>query len=217
MEPGIHHVYARGNNREAIFRSDEDRREYLRRLASKIVELRWACLAYCLMTNHVHLVVETTEPNLERGIRQTHGPYAQAFNRRYARTGHLFENRFGSVRVEDDAHLWMELGYVGRNPTEAEMCPAPADWPWSSYGDVVNGTTPPWLDVTRLLELVGGTTGARDPLQAYVECVEPGQAVAVVRSRSTAARTASRASAGSRIAASPASFRISRTSQSAPL
>ena len=172
MEPGIHHVFARGNNREPIFRSDADRREYLRRVAQQIVDLRWSCLAYCLMGNHVHLLVETAEPDLAKGIRKAHGPYAQSFNRRYKRTGHLFENRFGSVRIEDDAQLWMVLGYIGRNPTEAELCSSPGDWAWSSYGDVIRSEPPKWLDTTRLLDLMAGVSGA-DGLQAYVECVEP--------------------------------------------
>jgi REP element-mobilizing transposase RayT len=171
LEPGVHHVFARGNNRGSIFGHDDDRRAYLRRLAQVVTARRWSCLAYCLMGNHVHLLIETKTPDLADGMRAIHGPYAQAYNRRYSRTGHLFENRFGSVRVEDDAQLWMVLGYIGRNPVAAGLCRRPGDWPWSSYGAVAAGTPAPWLDVPRLWELVGASGGV--PLLRYVECVEP--------------------------------------------
>jgi putative transposase len=171
LEPGIHHVYARGNNRERIFASDRDRRAYLARLAESVAKCHWSCLAYCLMDNHVHLLLETSVPNLAAGVRAVHGPYAQAYNRRNRRTGHLFEHRFGSVRVEDDAQFWMVLGYIGRNPVEAGLCARAGDWEWSSFGAVARRRAASWLDTNRLLELVGASGG--EPVRRYVECVEP--------------------------------------------
>jgi REP element-mobilizing transposase RayT len=90
-EAGIHHVYARGVERRVIFVDDEDRRRYLRMFRGVAEKFRWHCLGFCLMPNHVHLLIETTEPNLGRGMHSLHGLYAQTFNERFARVGHLFQ------------------------------------------------------------------------------------------------------------------------------
>ncbi len=172
QEPGIHHVFARGNNRQAVFADDRDRRAYLGRFVQVIASHRWHCLSYCLMGNHLHLLLETTEPNLGHGIRQIHGPYAQAFNRRHGRTGHLFENRFGSVRILDDAHLWMIVGYIARNPVEAGLCKRAEDWPWSSHAAIAEERNPAWLAAPRLLGYLGGAWGG-DALERYISCVDP--------------------------------------------
>src|SRR3712207_5396432 len=133
---GIHHVFSRANNRERFFVDDRDRLAYLRLVAQVGARLAWRWLAYCLMPTHVHLLIETTEPNLGIGMRRVHVAYVSAFNRRHQRRGHLIENRFGSVRVEDDAHLWMVVGYIARNPVEARLCRRPEEWPWSSHAAI---------------------------------------------------------------------------------
>src|SRR5687768_10363974 len=97
---GVYHVYARGNRREAIFRQDEDRSTYLAMFGTVALELRWRPLAYCLMTNHVHHLIELTHPNLGVGMRDAHAQYARWFNTRHGTGGgHLFEKRFGSSRA----------------------------------------------------------------------------------------------------------------------
>lgn len=168
-EAGVHHVYARGNERRTIYLDDNDRRSYLATLARVSRKLRWRCLAYCLMTNHVHLLVETREPNLGVGMQRLHGPYAQRFNRRHRRTGHLFEHRFGSVRATNDAQVWMVAAYIARNPVDARLCRSPADWPWSSHHAVLGQHTPDWLDGDRLLSYFSGLGG--DPRTRYAELV----------------------------------------------
>src|SRR3712207_2241831 len=102
---GTHHVYARGNEGRVIFRDDADRSAYLRLLGAVVVRRRWSCLAYCLMDNHVHLLVEIPEPDLAEGMRQLHGDYARGFNDRHARSGHLFQGRYGSKLVTSDEQL----------------------------------------------------------------------------------------------------------------
>src|SRR4051812_5041954 len=97
MAGGVYHVWARGNRREPIFVDDEDRREYLSRLGETSDDFGWRPLAYCLMSNHVHHLIELTEPNLADGIKVAHGRYAKYFNERHGTGGgHLFEKRFGS-------------------------------------------------------------------------------------------------------------------------
>jgi REP element-mobilizing transposase RayT len=169
-EAGVHHVYARGNGRQAIYVDDHDRQTYLAMLARVSRKLRWRCLSYCLMTNHIHLLVETRAPNLGAGIHRLHGPYAQRFNRRHGRTGHLFEHRFGAVRASTDAQVWMTAAYIARNPVDARLCRSAADWPWSSHRAVVAGCPPDWLDATRLFSYFDPAGG--DPRVRYAELVE---------------------------------------------
>ena len=166
-----------GNNRQPLFVDDDDRRAYLGLLAQVVASHAWHCLSYCLMGNHVHLLLETTEPNLANGFQRIHGPYAQRFNRRHRRTGHLFENRFGSVRVEDDAQLWMIVAYIARNPVEAGLCATLEGWEWSSHAQVLGDRTVRWLAVDRLLAYIGAVSGG-DPLARYTECVGLREALA---------------------------------------
>src|SRR3954452_1463754 len=97
FEGAIHHVYARGNNRQDVFHNDSDRRLYLALLACVVWDCEWHCLSYCLMTNHVHLVVETPKANLGVGMRDLQRDYTMAINDRYTRDGHLFRKPFRST------------------------------------------------------------------------------------------------------------------------
>jgi REP element-mobilizing transposase RayT len=171
--PGIWHVYARGNNREAIFRGLADLDTYSAMLARAVDAFRWRCLSYCLMPNHVHLLVETTVPNLGDGMRHLHGRYAARFNTRHGRSGHLFGGRFGGVWVTDDAHLWTVARYIAMNPVEARLCPRPEDWRWSSHGAVVRDRAPSFIDIDRLLELF--SAGGGDPRRRYADFVDEGR------------------------------------------
>ncbi len=85
------------------------------------------------MTNHVHLLVKTIEPTLGAGMQELHGRYAQKFNCRHERRGHLFQSRYGSTRIEDDAQMHAVTRYIARNPVEAGLCAKPGDWPWTDY------------------------------------------------------------------------------------
>lgn len=150
IEAGIHHVWARGVERRLIFGDDDDRRLYLRLLRGVVRKLRWRVLAYCLMPNHVHLCVETPVPNLGRGMHRIHGQYAQEFNRRYARVGHLFQSRFGSRIVHDELALARVVAYIAANPVAADLCHAPEEWDWSSHRAILDGGIDPLLDLARL-------------------------------------------------------------------
>jgi putative transposase len=164
-ESGVYHVFSRGNRKLPIYVDDVDRQRYMIRLARVISWMRWRCLSYCLMGNHVHLLVETRVPNLGLGMQRLHGTYAQYFNGRYDHVGHLFQGRFKAEPVTTDVQLWVTAAYIAQNPVEAGLCRAPADWPWSSHASIVNDTAPPWLDDARLLgyfEPLGG-----DPRQRF--------------------------------------------------
>lgn len=167
----MYHVYARGNDGCSIFRDDGDRALYLRLLAEVTEQMGWSLLAYCLMDNHVHLIIQTREGNLGRGMQRLHGRFGAAFNRRHRRSGHLFQGRYGSTVIEDDGHLAMALRYVALNPVNARMCRRPEEHVWSSCRATLEGTTPPWLDrplLLRCYEWLGG-----DPVERYAEMLAP--------------------------------------------
>ena len=158
-------MFARGNGKQAIYLDDDDRRTYLRMLGAVVTKHSWCCLAYCLMENHVHLLLETPRANLGVGMQWLHGLYAQTFNERHGRSGHLFQGRYGSVRVKTDAQLWMLARYLAVNPVKAELSGRPADWPWSSHGALVGSRLPRWLDHSRLLQYFAAAGG--DPAERY--------------------------------------------------
>jgi putative transposase len=165
VEDGIQHVYARGNDRRRVFFADVDRRIYLATLGRTVAWAGWHCLAYCLMDNHVHLLLETPRPNLGAGMQRLHGLYAQSLNARYGRSGHVFQGRFGSRRVKDDPQLWTTVRYIALNPAQAGL----GDSPWNSHAAVLGDTGPPWLEVPRLLSYFGADGG--DPLVRYRDFV----------------------------------------------
>jgi REP element-mobilizing transposase RayT len=134
---GIFHVTARGNRRQEIFVDDQDRVQFLALLAVVVARLGWRCHAYCLMTNHFHLLVETPVESLSLGMQRLNGAYAQAFNRRHGYDGHLFQGRFHSVAVESDWHLFELSRYIVLNPVRAGLCAHPGAWRWSSYRALV--------------------------------------------------------------------------------
>jgi REP element-mobilizing transposase RayT len=161
-EGGIYHVFARGVNRGRVFVDREDYSRYLGLLAAAVDRHGWNLLAYCLMPNHVHLVIETPQPNLSSGMQWLQGLYAQEFNERHSRVGHLFQGRFRDELADDPAYLETLVGYVALNPVAAVLCSRPEDWPWSSHFLVSAGAVPKWLAHSRLLKLLGDVPGCLD-------------------------------------------------------
>ncbi len=101
----LYHITARGNAGQDIFLDARDSRRFLNLLGEVATRCRWRCTAYCLMTNHYHLVVETPAPNLSHGMRQLNGRYTQAFNFRHRRDGHLFQGRYKAILVDRETYL----------------------------------------------------------------------------------------------------------------
>jgi putative transposase len=141
--PGaVYHVTGRGNARQDVFLCDEDRLGFLAILEQVNRRYNWICHAYCLMDNHYHLVIETPDGNLSRGMRQLGGVYTQAFNRRHERVGHLFQGRFKAILVQKQSHLLETVRYVVLNPVRAEIVSSIDDWPWSSFHATMGATGP---------------------------------------------------------------------------
>ncbi len=142
--PGaLYHVTSRGNARQKIFRDDTDRTYFLDLLGKTVSRYRWICHAYCLMDNHYHLVIETPEGNLSRGMKHLNGVYTQKYNWRYKKTGHILQGRFKAIIVDKDSYLLQLCRYVLLNPVRAKMAGTPDAWRWSSYHAMTGKEKPP--------------------------------------------------------------------------
>ncbi len=166
----LYHVTARGDRRETIYEDDEDRCGFLALLGEVVEQFNWLCHGYCMMSNHYHLLIETPDGNLSKGMRQLNGVYTQATNRRHGRVGHLFQGRYKAILVDADAYLLELSRYLVLNPVRAAMVADPADWPWSSYRPMVGLEKPPsWLATDGLLAQFGRSRqAARDAYQKFV-------------------------------------------------
>jgi REP element-mobilizing transposase RayT len=129
----VYHVTTRGNERREIFFGDDDRSAFLDILGKVCERFNWICHAYCQMGNHYHLLIETPEANLSKGMRQLNGVYTQYINRTHGRVGHLFQGRFKGILVQKETHLLELARYIMLNPVHAGMVSKAGDWPWSSY------------------------------------------------------------------------------------
>ena len=151
--PGaLYHVTSRGNAGGKIFRSDKDREYFLDLLGFIIERFNWLCHAWCLMDNHYHLILETPEGNLSRGMRQLNGIYTQKYNWRYTKTGHVFQGRYKAILVDKESYLLELCRYVILNPVRAKIVKSPQDWKWSSYRSTTGTAKPPqWLTTDWIL------------------------------------------------------------------
>lgn len=170
---GLYHITARGDRREAIFFDDADRLAWLKLLGDVCDRFNWRCHTFCQMTNHYHLVIETPDGNLARGMRQLNGVYTQHINRQYARVGHLFQGRYKGILVEKDSYLLELARYVVLNPVRAGMVDDAADWPWSSHPMMIGQQDMPvWLETDWLLRQFATTR--RAAVAAYRDFVRAG-------------------------------------------
>jgi REP element-mobilizing transposase RayT len=171
---GIYHVTARGNGRQALFVDDIDCARFLGVLQAVVAEYRLLCHAYCLMTNHYHLLLETPEANLSRAMQQLNGVFAQRFNRRHERTGHVLEGRFHAQVIDRDAHLREVCRYIVLNPVRAGLVADPREWRWSSFQATAGETEAPlFLTVDWVLSLAGARSRA-EAERSYLLFVQAG-------------------------------------------
>jgi len=154
----VYHVTSRGNGKADIYLSDSDRELFLEVLEHVVGRLGWICHAYCLMTNHYHMMIETPKGNLSQGMRQLNGVYTQRFNIAHGRVGHLFQGRFKSILVEKDSHLLALCRYIVRNPVAAGMVNTAEQWSWSSFQATAGlADCPELLTIDWVLEQFGGS------------------------------------------------------------
>jgi putative transposase len=133
IAPGVYHVNRRSAGPIAMFRDDLDRTDFCNRLSKTIAKYEWALHAFVLMTTHYHLLLEVDQDALQPGMHMLNSQYAQVFNRRWARNGHLRGSPYGARRVEGETQFLRCVRYIALNPVEAGLCDHPSDWPWGSY------------------------------------------------------------------------------------
>lgn len=167
---GIYHVASRGSDRRPLFVFDSDRQSFLDRLARIVERHELRCLAYCLMGNHYHLIVQTPDARLSAALKELNGGYSRRFNHVHGRSAHLFRNRFLAQLVDGERYLLAACRYVAYNPVRAGFCVEPSEWPWSSYcASAGIDPVPSFLNETMLRDIFGGGREWRARYRDFVE------------------------------------------------
>jgi putative transposase len=176
--PGaIYHVMARGNGRQDIVRDDDDRDRLQSELGRAAVRSAWRIYAFVILSNHLHVVLKTPQPNLARGMQVFLSAYANAWARRHRFCGHVFQGRYRTELVEDETYLWTVTRYVHLNPVRALLVEDPAAWRWSSYpGYAHRSRRLEWVAYEELLVSWAGEFGGSDAAGAYRRYVTAGLA-----------------------------------------
>ncbi|SHH09415.1 REP element-mobilizing transposase RayT [Thermosyntropha lipolytica DSM 11003] len=168
-QSGCYHVILRGNEKRPIFLDDEDRLRFLSTLQIKKKQQGFCVYAFCLMNNHIHLMLGEQQADLSDIMKRITVSYVAYFNKKYERIGHLFYDRFKSQNVEDDRYFLTLARYIHQNPVKAGLVKHPGDYRWSSYGCYLDENDPfcRIVDTDMLWELLG--EGGRDARREYVE------------------------------------------------
>jgi len=154
--PGaFYHVTSRGNEQRDIYKSEADRERFLTYLESAAERYGAVFHAYCLMSNHYHLMIETPEGNLSRIMKHINNSYTNYFNIKRKRAGHLLQGRYKAILIEADAYAAELSRYIHLNPVKAKMVPSPEEYKWSSYRFYAEGNGPSWLSTGFVLGYFG--------------------------------------------------------------
>lgn len=140
-ESGIYHIILRGINQQQIFEDEEDSRRFLETLSKYKEQCGYEIYAYCLMGNHVHILLKEGKENLTLVLKRIAGSYVYWYNWKYHRSGHLFQDRFKSEPVEDDAYFLTVIRYIHQNPVKAGICKNVDGYKFSSYNEYINNST----------------------------------------------------------------------------
>jgi len=170
--PGaFYHILNRGNNFEHLFRSERDKEKFLALLEKAKDRFSLMIHTYCLMDNHYHLLIETKEPNLSQAIQWLNVSYVTYFNRKYRRSGHLFQGRFKAILIEADEYLRPLSRYIHLNPVRAKLISTPDLYLWSSYRALIGKTRiPQFLETDWLLS--NFSEKRKEAMQRYRAFVE---------------------------------------------
>jgi REP element-mobilizing transposase RayT len=173
-EGAVYHVTNRGNGQEMIYREEADWKAFLGIMSDVTSEFGWRIYAYCLMGNHYHLLLETPQPNLSLGMRELDLRYTVRYNKKYERSGHVFQGRYWSGLVLNDNYLIDAASYVLLNPVRAQLVHSPEEWRWSSCAAMAGLVpSPAWLYADWLPVDFRSAPGTPDnPFLSYVqECI----------------------------------------------
>jgi putative transposase len=167
--PGaLHHIMVRGINKADIFDDDQDRTRFIERLGDTVAEGQCTVYAWALMSNHVHILFKSGKQGISSVMRKLLTWYAQYYNRRHKRTGHLFENRYKSILCDEDNYLLALVRYIHLNPLRAGIVKTIEElnrYPWSGHRTIIGKASYPWMDAEHVLTQFGNTR--RKALHAY--------------------------------------------------
>jgi REP element-mobilizing transposase RayT len=173
LPDAIYHVTTRGNGGGDIFADDQDRQQFLTVLAEVVSRAGWIVYAYVLMDNHYHLLIETPNSNLSRGMRQLNGVYTQRFNSRHGTGGQVFQGRFKAILVERNGFLLELCRYIVLNPLRLKAVKNISRYKWSSYRATAGeATVPVWLNTGWILDHFGRSSVVAQ--RKYAEFIEAG-------------------------------------------
>ena len=171
----IYHLMARGNGRQDIVCDDVDRDRLQEHLGRAAIRCSWRVYAFAIMSNHLHVVLKTPQPNLAGGMQAFLSGYANGWSRRHRFSGHVFQGRYRTELVEDETYLWTVTRYVHLNPVRGRLVEHPTAWAWSSYpGYAHRRRRLEWVAYDELLASWGGAFGGPDPAGAYRRYVTAG-------------------------------------------
>jgi putative transposase len=168
--PGIFHVWTHSVWTNVLYQDDIDRMSWVTELAAMTAKYEWTCLAFCQLTNHYHVIIETFDKSLSDGMQRLNFRHAIGFNSRHKLRGHVVDGRFSSKRIATPEQLVTTYRYVARNPVEAGLCKSPEDWPWCSYRSVVRPFEPfTFIDISRVTGCFRPAESAVEQLRRFVE------------------------------------------------
>lgn len=162
---GIFHIILRGINKQTIFEDDEDRERFIETVERFKAVSKYEIYAYCLMSNHVHLLLKENKEPISAAIKRISASYVYWYNSKYGRCGHLFQERYKSEVIEDDAYLLTALRYIHQNPVKAGIARDSQDYKWSSYNDYIK--KPTITDVGYILDIF--STNRERALALFIE------------------------------------------------
>lgn len=172
----IHHIVARGNRKERVFITDGDRIRYLHLLERYRDRFNFSLFSYCLMDNHIHLLVRQSTTPLSKFMQGIQQSYTQYYNKKYATSGHVFQQRFTSYPCADDAYLLALIAYIHKNPKTAGMVTSLVDYRWSSHHEILKSSTRNLIDADELFALLGRNRDSiRTEYLAWVDEVDEEQ------------------------------------------
>ena len=170
FDGALYHVIVRGNQRQRTFHDDRDRESYLQRIEHYRQRYRFRLYAYVLMSNHVHLLMESQRVGLSKIMQGIQGSYTQSYNRRHRKVGHLFQGRYKAILCDRDAYLMELVRYIHLNPGRLKVPDDPWRYRWSSYGAYLGKASPVKIDSEEVLSRFGSNLGAaRREYQRFME------------------------------------------------
>ena len=173
--PGIHHVWVNATGTWAYFLDDTDRITWLRLLVRTLEAYKWTCIAFCLMTTHVHIVLDVADESLPAGMQYLNREYSKDFNALHGRYGSFVRRRYGNRRIERGRDLLCAYAYVVLNPVKAGLCNDAIDWKWSSFPTTMGAVDDfPFVDASVVLAELGSSADlSLDALQEFAAHYRP--------------------------------------------